>query len=451
MQLTQLLHKELEAREKAYRPINVAILGAGWYGSGMVQELCLWKGMRPKVLFARRPEQGVDAYLKAGIAKDKVAVVHNGAELKKILKTDRYAVVDYPEFIYDLEGVEVVFDATGNILFGAKAALATIAKGIHFVTISSELDSTIGYILKRLADEKGVIYSNSDGDQPGVLSRFIEQVSCMGFSIVVAGNCKGFIDVHKTPDDVARFVRSGHNARMVAAFTDGTKQGMEMSVVANAYGLKPDVRGMHGPRVTKDTIVDTFVNMISEEGVVDYTLGIDGINQGSGVFVIAKREGKRIYTDMEYLKKGKGPYYLFFHDHHLCYIESPQSIADAVLFNVATLAPQGRYADVFTVAKRNLKAGEKLDGMGGYMVYGVIDKHMVVRKENLLPVGLAEYAVMKQDIAKDTPITYERVDFAGDNVVLRLRKEQDRLNGAEEDLMPILEQELKQAMSDHEN
>jgi len=128
---------------------------------------------------------------------------------------------------------------------------------------------------------------------------------------------------------------------------------------------------------------------------------------------------------MSYLKKGSGPYYLFFRDHHLCHIEAPRSIVDVVVCNCPTIAPSGHYADVFAVAKRDLKSGEKLDRVGEYTVYGLIERSKVTKAENLLPLGLTEYAVMTCDVNKDTPITYDMVEFPKDNLVLKLRKEQD--------------------------
>ena len=159
-------------------------------------------------------------------------------------------------------------------------------------------------------------------------------------------------------------------------------------------------------------------------------MGIN-INLGMTVFVIGKREGDFVSEALEYYRMGKGPYYLFFRDHHLCHFEAPKSIADAVLFNIPTIAPKAKVADVFAVAKKDLKKGEKLDGIGGYTVYGLIDRAEVVKEENLLPLGLAEYAVLKKDVAMDTPISCDMIDFPEDNLVLRLRREEREITSEE--------------------
>ena len=412
----------LKQREKENRPICVAIVGAGWFGGGVIQELFRWPGVEPKVIFARNSERAVEKLVSLGVAKNRIAVVRSSEEFFSESKKDRYVVCENTNLIKELKNIDLVFDATGSVLLGAQLAVSVIEQGIHFVTISSELDATIGHILHRKAQEKGVVYSNCDGDQPGVIARLMNEVESMGFQTVVAGSCKGFIDVHKNPEDIMPWVKAGHNPRMVASFTDGTKQSLELAALANGTGLIPDKRGMHGPRVTKQTLVNDFMNILSCEGVGDYVMGIDGIDQGAGVFVVAKREGD-VAADLEYLKKGKGPYYLFFRDHHLCYFEAPRTIVEAVLLKVPVLAPGEWTSDVLSVAKKNLKKGEQLDGIGGYTVYGLIDRSEIVQKEKLLPVGLTEYAVVARDLAQDTPITYDIVDFPEDNLVLQLRRE----------------------------
>jgi len=422
--------RDLNKQEKNQELINVAILGCGWFGSGLIEELAHWPLIQPKVVFEQNIERAVEALISSGVSKNNIVIVRSIKDLNIELKRkDRHIVAENLEFISDLKDIQVVFDATGNILTGAKAAMMSFENGMHFVTVSSELDSTIGPILKKKAQEKGVIYSNSDGDQPGVLGRLILEVKSFGFSIELAGNCKGFLDVHKTPDDIIPWLKPGQNPRMITSFTDGSKQSMEMVVVANAFELSPDVRGMHGLKTTKATLVEDFMKVISNggHGVVDYSLGIDGIDQGGGVFVIGKKEGKRVQEDMSYLKKGSGPYYLFFRDHHLCHIEAPRSIVDVVACHCPTIAPCGHFADVIAVAKRDLKSGEKLDGVGGYTVYGLIEKSKITKAENFLPLGLAEYAVMKKPIKRDMPITYAMVNFPEENYILKIRNEQDRV------------------------
>lgn len=427
MGTTGYISRELAKRESAGQPVNVAVMGTGWFGSGVVQELYRCPGIRPKLVLGLTSSAAADCLRKAGVPGQDICAPHSSDEFRQAMLSNRYIACASNEYTEDWQGIDVFFEATGNILAGAQAALKAIAQKIHFVTIGAELDATVGYILSQKAARQDVVYSNCDGDQPGVLARIIDEVRLTGFDIVVAGNCKGFIDIHKTPEDVMPWVKPGHNPKMITAFTDGTKQAMEMAVVANAAGLTVDKRGMRGITTTKETIVDDLTRGLSKEGIVDYVLGINGVNQGGGVFVIGKREGGRIEADMEYLKKGKGPYYLFFKDEHLCYFSAVTTIASAALLRTATIVPSGKYTDVFASAKRDLKAGERCDGIGGGMAYGVIDDAAVVEQEGLLPVGLSEFAVLKEAVAADTPLSYSMVDFGEDNIIIKLRQEQDAL------------------------
>ena len=425
-----VLRETLLKKQKQNELINVAVVGSGWFGSGLIQELYRWPAMEPRLLITRTIDKGIDAYLQAGISRNQIAIASSASELNSRISQNKYIVSDRLELISQLKNIDVVFEATGDIEVGAKTALWAIEQGIHFITVSAEMDATIGYTLNKFAQRKNVIYSNSDGDQPGVLARMIDEVKLLGFDIVVAGNGKGFLDYHTVPEDIMKWVKKGQNPKKTTSFTDGTKQSLELAVLANATGLVPDKRGMHGPKVTKETLTDEFLKIISREGIVDYVMGIN-INLGMTVFVIGKREGDFVSEALEYYRMGKGPYYLFFRDHHLCHFEAPKSIADAVLFNIPTIAPKAKVADVFAVAKKDLKKGEKLDGIGGYTVYGLIDRAEVVKEENLLPLGLAEYAVLKKDVAMDTPISCDMIDFPEDNLVLRLRREEREITSEE--------------------
>ncbi|KKT90131.1 MAG: Oxidoreductase domain protein [Candidatus Jorgensenbacteria bacterium GW2011_GWA2_45_13] len=420
-----LIQKKLIERHKDSRPIRVAVLGAGWFSSGLIEEMFRWPGMTPKIIFSRDPNKAVNILRSLGVNPGDIALISSSENLRNTSLANRFWVSSRFELLDELKSIDVVFDGTGDLLTGARAAIASINNGIHFVAISSELDSTVGCVLSQMAREKGVVYSNCDGDQPGVLARMIREVRAYGFEILVAGNCKGFMDVHKTPEDIKPWVGPGQNPRMITAFTDGSKQSMELAVTANAFGLLPDKRGMHGPRTTKGTLVEDFQKILSGLGAVDFTLGIDGVNQGGGVFVVGRRQGSRVQEDMKYLKKGKGPDYLFFRDQHLCYFEAPRSIAEAAILNTATIAPAGHFADVLACAKKDLQAGEKLDSLGGFTVYGLIEKASVVRSEKLLPLGLSEFAVMRKPVERDRPVAYSMVDFPEDNLVLKLRRQME--------------------------
>lgn len=422
-----LIIKKLKQRKK---PINVAIVGSGWFGGGLARELYRIDGVNPKVLIDKDPDKAVATYLELGINKDEIAIIRSSKELMSVRNPSKYIVFSEIGLIKELKNIDVVYEATGDILGGAKAALISIDKGIPFVSANFEMDATIGLRVANLAKEKGVLYSNSDGDQPSVLARMIDEATTWGFEPKIVGNCKAFLDVHQNPTGVRPFVPSHQSAHMVCGMADGTKQSIEMAVLGNARGYYPLKRGMYGPTTTKQGLIKAFddlVNLRSLEGTyVDFVFGIKGVDQGGGVFVIAHKDSPHTKEDMKFLKKGEGPFYLFFRDHHLCYLEAVSTIAEAVLFNISTFFPKGRYIDVMSVAKRDLAPGQKLDGIGGHDCYGEVERAEIAAKEKFLPVGLAKFATVTKNVHRDAPITYDAVAL-DDNIVVEIRREQEKM------------------------
>jgi len=236
----------LKKREMTGSSINVAIMGAGWFGRGLVHELIVCPGIEPRLLFSRNAEKGVDAFLSAGVIKSKITVVNSAHELAQSILQKKYIVCNNYELLSELSGIDVFFDATGHLLAGANAALKVLKQKIHYTIVSAEFDATIGYVVNSIAKKNNSIFSNSDGDQPGVLARLIADVKVMGFEIAAAGNGKGFLNYHATPEDLMQFVTKEHLPKIVTSATDGSKQSMELVVVANGLGLDVDRRGMHG-------------------------------------------------------------------------------------------------------------------------------------------------------------------------------------------------------------
>lgn len=417
-------HSFIKDKNKNRPPIEVAVLGAGWFGQGLIYELARNPYMQPRIIFNRTADHAIDALIKAGIKKEDIEIATSAHELKEKTKHKKFVVCSNLGLINQLpKQIDVFFDANGSTLTSAEAAYAVIQQKRHFITTSAEMDATVGLELKKLADTHGIIYSNSEGDQPGCLAKMVEDIKLMGFDIAAAGNGKGFLNYHATPDDILQYVPHNNTPQKITSFTDGTKQSLEITVLANGLNLKIDKRGMHGTTVTKENLVDTVMRAASQEGIAEYIMG-ENINLGMTIFVIGKRNDSYIYDDLAYLRIGKGPYYLFFKDYHLCYLESPKSILGAVLFNKATIAAQYANADVITVAKRDLHPGEKIDGIGGYMVYGLIDTYDNVRSGHYLPLGLSEYTTVQKHIKKDSPITFNDVDIPDNNLLFQLKNKE---------------------------
>jgi predicted homoserine dehydrogenase-like protein len=268
------------------------------------------------------------------------------------------------------------------------------------------------------------VFSDADGDQPGVLMRMIDWVRGAGMEVVAAVNCKGFMDVHATPDTVRPWCEKQNTSpAMTTSMADGTKMNLENAVIANATGLLPEVRGMHGITTDLAHALNDCARTFRRHGVVDYTLGGDF---GGGVFVIGYSRDPAVQPYLKYLKMGDGPNYLFFRPYHLCHLETPMSIADAVLDGEATIAPLGPpLVEVIAYAKRDLRAGEPLDGIGGYTMYGRIDTR--ARCRGMLPIGMANGARMIRSVRQDEPILVDAVQLGDDPLLMSLREQQECL------------------------
>ncbi|MBC7190277.1 NAD(P)-dependent oxidoreductase, partial [Candidatus Aerophobetes bacterium] len=338
---------------------------------------------------------------------------------------------DKAEIVPRLSFVDCIVEATGVPRVGAEVAFETIRNKKHVVMMNLEADVTAGFILSEFAKNAGVVYTVGAGDEPAAIKELYDFAVSVGFKVVAAGKGKNNpLNREATPRTLKEVAfKKGMNPKMLCEFVDGSKTMIEMSCVANATGLFPDVRGMHGPFCKLDELPKVFSlkekgGILTREGVVDYALG----KIAPGVFVVVTTDNPRIKKDLDYLGMGKGPSYLLYRPYHLTNMEIPVSIARAVIYREPTIAPllEGPVAETITVAKRDLKKGKVIDGIGGFDVYGLIEKAYIAKEENLLPLGLAEGAVLKRDVKKGECIRWDDV-YIEENVLLNLRKLQDRL------------------------
>jgi predicted homoserine dehydrogenase-like protein len=422
------LFRELQRREARGEPIRTAVIGAGFMGKGLVYQLSKMPGLRPSLIVNRTPEKAIAAYVESGYKREHILVSDDVRALANAVQEQRPAVATRPEIAGEVATLDVVIEATGAVELGAREALSCIRHKKHFVSLNAETDGTLGCLLKRKADEAGVVYSNADGDQPGVIMRMIEYCKGCGFDVLAAVNCKGFMNVDATPESIREWaVKQNTSPRMTCAFTDGTKMNIEQNVVCNAAGLVPAKRGMIGVRTDQKNAVRDFeaTGMLSDDrGIVDYTLGGDF---GGGIFILAHGKNREfVQPYLKYLKMGDGPNYMFFRPYHLCHIETPLSAAEAVVYHEATIAPRGRpVAQTITLAKRDLKAGEVLDGIGGFNQYGELE--LAERARGLLPIGLAEGVRLTRGVKKGDAIAEDAVELNEQSLLVKLWREQQKM------------------------
>lgn len=334
--------------------------------------------------------------------------------------SDRIWVSRDPFYLHADVGLEadVLVEATNTIGFAAEVCLAAIERDLHLVLMNAEVDLALGPLLHRRAAARDLVVTSDAGDQHGVLARMIDEIRLWGFRIVMAGNIKGFLDRYATADGLLEEAAKRRlNPIQCCAYTDGTKLGVEMALIANAEGLVPFVPGMEGPRagdvreVFEHFDFDRYAALPGgAEGVVDYILGAE---PGGGVFVVGHCDDPLQQQYLWYYKLGDGPYYLFYRPYHLCHLETTRAIARAVLDGEPILRPaHGRVADVYAYAKRDLRAGESVPhGIGGNHFYGLIERCAEADAADRVPIVLLDAdtgqpAVLKRALARDEPVTF---------------------------------------------
>ena len=427
------IDRKLEELEKNHNPIRVALIGCGQMGKDIVAQIGEMKGMVCDVVVDINPEITLDGYRQAGISEDQVVITDDSAEAEAAIKAGKKVAATSYKMAVSLPYTQVVIDATGSPEMGARITMECILWKKHIVMMNVECDVTIGPILRRLCEQAGIVYSLTAGDEPGSICEVYRFAKALGFKVVAAGKGKNNpLDIYANPGmkewaDKAAARRM--QARMLIEFVDGSKTMIEMCAVSNATGLVPDIRGMHCAKCNVDELQKVYSlksqgGILDKEGVVDFAIG----NVAPGVFVVVTTDNKRIIDGLVQRDMGNGPNYLLYRPYHLCSIETPITAAQAVLYGESTGHPMDHLtSECITIAKKDLKAGEKLDAIGEYCYRASIDLAEVARKGNMLPVGLAKGAVMKVDVPRDTVITYDMVELNEKSVLLQLRRMQDQI------------------------
>src|ERR1044071_6814726 len=241
------LFRHLRRLEERGEQIRVAVIGAGFMGRGLIYQLSRMPGLSCALVVTRNPQTASDAFRACGLNSHDVVVSDRVRDLTDAVQRRRPAITTSIESAASLQSLDVFIEATGAVEYGARAALACILHGKHFISLTAEADGTFGCILKQKADQAGVVYSNGDGDQPGVLMRMVEYCRGCGFDVRSAVNCQGFMNIRATPDSIREWaVKQNLSPRMTAAFTDGSKMNIEQNVVCNDTGAVPARRGMIG-------------------------------------------------------------------------------------------------------------------------------------------------------------------------------------------------------------
>ncbi|HEY8363606.1 MAG TPA: NAD(P)-dependent oxidoreductase [Tissierellaceae bacterium] len=425
------IKRKLIELEENNKKINVAIVGAGLMGKGLVSQMMLIKGMKPALVISNKISDAVEAYTLAGVPKEDIVIANNLSEINIALERNKYVACDNSDFAANANLIDVVVDATGVPNAGAKIAVDSIENRKHIIMLNVEADVVVGPVLNKMAKKAGVVYSGSAGDEPGAVMEIYDFAVATGFEVLAIGKGKNNpMDYDATPDSVReQALKSKLKPLRLSSFVDGTNTMVEMAAMANATGFIPDIPGGHGPTATVEELPKIF--SLKEEGgilnkykIVDYAHGV-----APGVFAIVTTSSPLVHHEMRFLKMGDGPNYVLYRPYHLTNLETPISIARAYFYNEPTIVPMldRPVAEVVAVAKKDLKKGDRFDGIGEYTVLGKIFTYEEAKEKNLVPIGLINNkAIAKVDIKKGQLITYDMIELDTTTEIYKLRQLQEK-------------------------
>ncbi len=421
----------LRRRESEGRPIKVAVVGAGRFGTSVIAGVSQMPGVVVAAIADRNPTNLAAAWEAYGAPADEIA---NAATLGPAVD----AIADgWPVALADAAPapdlpVDVLVEATGVPEVSARICRAALEAGRHVVNVTVESEVAVGAQLARIAREQGVVYSLADGDQPGVVNRLVDWARALGMDVIAAGRGTRRYPADRAGIPDGAFARYGYSDELVAhrrlspqmynSFRDGTKSQTEMCAVANVTGLIPDRPGMHEPSAGIPDLADLFRlesqgGLLAREGIVDLAnaIGPDGESEvdrdiETGVFAVVRSNHPLIAEDMGFYGlsvAADGHAAAIYRPYHLCGVETPLSIAEAALFGHATGTPlEEPVADIAAIAKRDLPAGTTLDGSGGATVSGYVVEWADARERSLLPLALAAGVRLAHAVPGGGAITY---------------------------------------------
>ena len=445
--MLRLLRERLEARVAAGRPVTVALAGAGRFGTSIAAQISQIEGLRLAAVADPNASHGVAALEAAGWAEGQWQRCEGAGEAQAAIEAGTAVLAPDAE-VLESAPIEVLVDATGIPDVAARNAWGALRHGKHVVMVTVEADVSCGWALAREARRQGVVYTLAAGDQPVAIMELFDWAMALGLQVIAVGRGTRRYPADRHGDPERALSRLGYdaeaaerlrlNAQMYNSFRDGTKAQIEMCAVSNMTGLPPDRRGMHEPSVGLNELPDLFApaeagGLLESTGVVDLANGVgsDGESELSeniadGVWAVVTSDVGHIREDMRIhgtRVSRDGRRMVLFREYHLCGIETPLSIAQAALLGSSSgLAKETPTSEVLAYAKRDLRPGDRLDGSGGRLVYGLIDRAEALRSEGVLPLGQAYGARVLEPVAADQAIPAGSVKVNEESFVAKLRE-----------------------------
>jgi predicted homoserine dehydrogenase-like protein len=440
------LYKLLQHRVAAGNPLRIGLIGAGKFGSMYLSQIPRTPGIHLLGIADLNPVRAQESLRRVGW-KDEQFAAEN---FKQAFTSGTTHITDDAMSLIKNRHIEVIIDATGHPAAGISHVLACCEQKKHIVMVNVEADALAGPLLAQRAAEAGIVYSLAYGDQPALICEMVDWARATGFEVVAAGKGTKYLPAYhaSTPDTVwghygftEETVKGGDfNAQMFNSFLDGTKSAIEMAAVANATGLTPSPQGLHFPPCGVDDLARVLKpkadgGQLHHRGQVEVISSIERDGRPVfrdlrwGVYVTFAADTdyvRRCFKEYGLITDDTGNYSSMYKPFHLIGLELGISVASAALRGEATGAPTAWRGDCVATAKRNLKAGEMLDGEGGYTVYGKLMPAAVSKRLGGLPIGLAHKLKLTRDIAAGKPVTWEDVAFDAKNEAVRFRRQMEK-------------------------
>jgi predicted homoserine dehydrogenase-like protein len=440
------LHRLLLQRAADHKPLHIALIGAGKFGSMFLSQARRTPGLHVVAVVDLDPSRARASLARVGWSPEQ----YEARSLDEALRSSATCVTDDALGAIASHAIEIVIDATGSPAAGIHHALACASHHKHIVMVNVEADALAGPLLARRAAQAGVVYTLAYGDQPALICEMVDWARAAGFEVVAAGKGTKYLPVYhdSTPESVwghygfsREQVDAGDfNAQMFNSFLDGTKSALEMAAVANATGLSPAPDGLAFPACGVDDL-PRVLKPLADGGVLHHRGQVEVVSS-------LERDGKPVSRDLrwgvyvtfagdtDYVRRcfneyglvtdETGNYTAMYKPYHLIGLELGISVASVGLRRESTGAPDDFRADAVAVAKRDLSTGDMLDGEGGYTVYGRLMPASDSLRARALPIGLAHRVRLTRAVSKGRPVSWDDVCVA-DSEAVRTRREMERL------------------------
>jgi predicted homoserine dehydrogenase-like protein len=442
------LFAKLQQRAAEGKPVRVGMIGAGKFGSMYLSQVPRTPGIHMVGIADLSPDRAKDALRNVGWKEDSFTAT----SLDAAAKQGNTAIIDDGMALIKSPHIDIIIDATGNPAIGIAHVLACCEHRKHIVMVNVEADALAGPLLKKRADEAGIVYSLAYGDQPALICEMVDWARAAGFSVVAAGKGTKYLSSYhsSTPDTVWQHygltaedaAKGGMNAQMFNSFLDGTKSAIEMASVANATGLSAPT-GLRFPAVGVDDLSRILIPK-ADGGILDTRGQVEVISSLErdtrpvfrdlrwGVYVTFAADSEyvaRCFREYGLVTDPSGQYSAMYKPYHLIGLELGITVASIGVRGESTGAPICWNGDVVATAKRDLAAGEVLDGEGGFTVYGKLFPAQESIALGGLPLGLAHGVKLLKPVKAGQAVSWSDVAFDANSTAVKFRREMEQVFG----------------------